>query len=103
MLRHTRRTFSLRQPLKEGHGGMPFFAMAHIMNAICNSPATRIATHIAATFPRTSSESPTTKSSTASATIHTMFSMLGISAAAAKRPNEFITPIPNAAAQMNSM
>ena len=25
MLRHTRRTFSLRQPVKEGHGGMPFF------------------------------------------------------------------------------
>ena len=38
-----------------------------------------------------------------SAAIQTMLRMLGMRAAAAKRPKAFSTPIPNAAAQMKSM
>ena len=101
MLRQTSRVFSSRQPWKDGSGETPFFRIAFSMNAICRKPATRIAAQTTVT--RAWTARPGQKQSAASAAIHTRFRMLGISAAAAKRPNAFSTPMPNAAPQMKSM
>ena len=111
MLRQTRRTFPSRHPRNDGHGEMPFFAIARSMNAIWRKPANRIAPQRKTTRRRTTGGVPAKPPVPSvvkhmrktSAAIQTTLRMLGMRAAAAKRPKAFSTPIPNAAAQMKSM